>query len=291
MSDYVLPVIYPLLVWWGSTGVVLFLDGMPARTFRWSMLGVTVLMLGAMFGLAQSSDDTTVAGAYFAFTCGVMAWAWQEMSFLTGFLTGPRKQACPHHCRGWRHFGHGIQAILYHEFAIIVMACAVAVVTWRGANHVGLWTFMILWAMRQSAKLNLFLGVRNLSEEFLPDHLRYLERFFRRKAMNPLFPVSVSVSTIVAGMLVDQAMTAGASPFQLVGSTLLATLLGLGILEHWFMVLPLPSTALWKWSLKSRRPREEHGGPLPSEASVHDTGPLLATQWQPVAAFRRPAGD
>ena len=28
--------------------------------------------------------------------------------------------------------------------------------------------------MRTSAKLNLFLGVRNLSEEFLPPHLAYL---------------------------------------------------------------------------------------------------------------------
>ena len=48
-----------------------------------------------------------------------------------------------------------------------------------GANQVGLWTFVILWAMRQSAKLNVFLGVRNLSEEFLPEHLRYLETSLR----------------------------------------------------------------------------------------------------------------
>ena len=33
--------------------------------------------------------------------------------------------------------------------------------------------------MRQSAKLNLFLGVRNLGVEFLPQHLRYLQSFFR----------------------------------------------------------------------------------------------------------------
>ena len=34
--------------------------------------------------------------------------------------------------------------------------------------------------MRQSAKLNVFLGVRNLSEEFLPQHLHYLQSYFTR---------------------------------------------------------------------------------------------------------------
>ena len=34
--------------------------------------------------------------------------------------------------------------------------------------------------------------------------------------------------------------------------TFLATLMTLAILEHWFLVLPLPSAALWSWSLHSR---------------------------------------
>ena len=33
---------------------------------------------------------------------------------------------------------------------------------------------------------------------------------------------------------------------------LAATLLSLGVLEHWFMVIPLPSHALWNWGLRSR---------------------------------------
>ncbi len=32
--------------------------------------------------------------------------------------------------------------------------------------------------MNLSARLNLFLGVRNLHAEFLPEHLRYLGSFF-----------------------------------------------------------------------------------------------------------------
>ena len=34
--------------------------------------------------------------------------------------------------------------------------------------------------------------------------------------------------------------------------TFVGTLLTLAILEHWFLVLPLPADALWSWGLRSR---------------------------------------
>ena len=49
VADHGLPVLYALFVWWFSTGLILYLDGLPRRTFRWSMLGATVLAwLGAL---------------------------------------------------------------------------------------------------------------------------------------------------------------------------------------------------------------------------------------------------
>ena len=57
---------------------------------------------------------------------------------------------------------------------------------------------MILWWMHQSAKLNVFLGVRNLNEEFLPEHLAFLKGFLNKKPMNLLFPFSVTISTVIA---------------------------------------------------------------------------------------------
>ena len=39
-----------------------------------------------------------------------------------------------------------------------------------------------------SAKLNVFLGVPNLNEEFLPEHLRYLQSFFTAQADEPAVP-------------------------------------------------------------------------------------------------------
>ena len=86
-----------------------------------------------------------------------------------------------------------------------------------GANQVATWTFMVLWVMRLSAKLNVYLGVPNLTEEFLPAHLLYLKSFLARKPMNLLFPVSVTASTVVATHLVDLAASANGSSFEAVG--------------------------------------------------------------------------
>ena len=71
--------------------------------------------------------------------------------------------------------------------------------------------------MRESAKLNLFLGVRNLSEEFLPAHLAYLQSYFRRRSMNMLFPFSVTVSTVFRSISVPRPVTSR-SPLALVAS-------------------------------------------------------------------------
>jgi putative photosynthetic complex assembly protein 2 len=252
MAAYALPVLFALFVWWFSTGVILYLDGLPRRTFGWSMAGATGLLAAALYGLAIGSGDASVAGAYLAFTCGVLIWGWHEISFLMGFVTGPRTHACPDGCAGWRHFGHGVQAILYHELAILATAAVVVGLTWGGANQVGTWTFMILWGMRLSAKLNLFFGVPNLHHEFLPEHLQYLRSFLNKRPMNLLFPVSVTGSSLIALVVVQGAVAHHASAFQTAGGLLLATLLALAILEHWFLALPLPDAALWRWAMGSR---------------------------------------
>lgn len=259
MWDYGFPVLYTLFVWWFSTGLILYLDGLPRGTFRWSLVGATALLVLGLYGLAQSQDDTSVFGAYVAFTSGVLVWGWQEVGFLMGFITGPRRDPCPIGCSGWRHLGHAIQAMLYHEVSLAVTAVIVTAITWGGANQVGTWTFLILWGMRESAKLNMFLGVRNLNEEFLPDHLQFLRSFFRRKAMNLLFPVSITVSMVILTLLVSEAVATGSSDFDAAGYAFLSTLMALAILEHWFLVLPIPTASLWRWGLRSRESGNEIG--------------------------------
>ena len=251
--EYGLAILFALFIWWFSTGAVLWVVGLSQRTFGWSMAGATLVLGIALVGAQASSSDVTALGAYCAFTCALLVWAWHEMSFLTGLVTGPRKEACPPDAKGWQRFFYAAKTLIYHELAILVTAALMVLLTWGAPNQIAIWTFVVLWVMRLGAKLNVFLGVPNLTEEFLPDNLTFLKSYFAKRPMNLLFPASVTGSTIVTMLLIQSAAADGASGFTIAGYTLLATLLGLAVLEHWFLVLPLPAAALWSWGLKSRR--------------------------------------
>jgi putative photosynthetic complex assembly protein 2 len=248
-------VLCALFVWWFSTGVVLYIVGRPGWSSRGCLLGAGVLFVASLYGLARSGVDTSVMGAYIAFTCAVLLWGTQEFAFLAGFVTGPRRRACTQGCTGWRRAALAVEAILYHEIALILSGAAVLAVTWSADNQVGAVTFLILWAMRVSAKLNLFLGVPVLNHEFLPERLDYLTSFFTRKPIGLFFPVTVTAATVITTILVTMAIAIDANAFQSTGYTLLASLMALGVLEHWFMVLPLPIAALWSWGMRSRTER------------------------------------
>ncbi|ACK50971.1 photosynthetic complex assembly protein 2 [Methylocella silvestris BL2] len=264
MSDYGLPILYCLFVWWFSTGLVIYVNGLPSHTFRWSLLAATALMGLSFYGLARSSADTTIGGAYLAFSCALMIWAWHEMSFLMGVVTGPRRTPCPEGAAGFQRFRFSFEAVLYHELAILVTALCVVAATAGGPNQIGAATFMILWVMRLSAKLNIFFGVLNLTENFLPAPIQYLKSYFKKSPMNLLFPVSVTASTVAAVLLAQHAIAPGAPDFQRAGYAFLASLMILAIVEHWFLVLPLPAEKLWSWSLKARR-TERKSAPGPAQ--------------------------
>jgi Protein of unknown function (DUF3623) len=105
--------------------------------------------------------------------------------------------------------------------------------------------------MRLSAKLNLFLGVPFLNDDLLPERLGHLKSYFLRRPINAFFPVAVTASTILATMLGVEALQAK-TEFGTTGFLLLATLVALAVLEHWFMVVPVPVRAIWQWSMGSR---------------------------------------
>lgn len=253
---YATPIIFALLLWWFSTGLIFYLDSRPVGTFRWSMLGGTVVFALSIFGIWATAGDASVAGAYGAFSCGLLSWGWHEMSLYMGFVTGPRKHRCHAGCSGWPHFLHAIEANLWHELAIIATAAGFVGLTWDAANQFGLWTFLLLWGMHLSARLNVLLGVRNVSEEFVPDHMEVLKGFLSQKPMNLLFPFSVTAVTIGATFIFLRAGEAS-DPFMIVGLSLLGALAVLALVEHWFLMVPLPVERLWRWSLALREAPKE----------------------------------
>jgi len=245
---------YALFIWWFSTGVILVLDLLPRHTYRWSMLGGTAVFAICLWRLHEGAHDTSLAGTYAAFTYAVLAWGWQEMSFFMGIVTGPRRTGCRPDATLGQRFRDGVAACLYHELAILVTAAVILASTWGAPNQVGTWTFMVLWGMRQSAKLNVFLGVRNLGESFLPPHLRYLRSYMDEKPMNLLMPVSVTVGTVLVALLAAEAGRPGVTGAAAAGLTFVVTMLALAVLEHWMLVLPIPFERLWSWALTIRRP-------------------------------------
>lgn len=252
MIEHLLPALYAVFVWWAGTGVILYLDGLPRSTHPWTMLWASVLLAVALAGITVTADDTRDTGAYLAFTGTIVIWAWKELAFLMGYVTGPRRVACPPGARGWRRVRLAVAAILWHELALLALFAAVLALTWGGPNPVAACTFATLWIMRLSAKLNVFLGVRNLNEEFLPEPVRHLGSYFRQRPMNRFFPFSLIAAGALALALWDHALAPGTSRFGAISTTMVAMLATLAVVEHLLMMLPLPSQWLWRWSLRSR---------------------------------------
>lgn len=265
MSQTVWAGLFAVFIWWFSTGVVLLLNGMQRRSYRFSLLISSAVGLAALYALAHTARQTGTAAVYCAFTSALLVWGWHELSFLTGWITGPRTTAIPASLQGWPRFVQAVRAILWHELAILAVGTIILWVTWGAPNQVGTWTFLVLWSMRTSAKLNLFLGVRNLSEEFLPPHLAYLESFFRRRAMNLLFPFCISAASAALALMVAHAMDASTPAAEVLGLTLVGVMLALAILEHWMLVLPVSTSALWRWAMSKRKPTGTHAGASPSD--------------------------
>jgi putative photosynthetic complex assembly protein 2 len=252
------PIAFAVILWWASTGLIFYLDSLPVRTFKWSMAGGTAALAAGLAAMWWLSDEATALGAYGGFAAAVAAWGWLEMSLYMGFITGPRKHRCQPGCQGAAHFGHAVQANLWHELAIIGVAILLAAMLWSAANATGLWIFLMLWLMHLSARLNVFLGVRNVSEDFVPAHLDVLKGFLRRRAMNPLFPFSIAALSLLTFWLCRSAAQSadGFTHLQLV---LAATLAALALIEHLLLMLPLER--LWAWALSRR------SGKLPAAES------------------------
>jgi putative photosynthetic complex assembly protein 2 len=244
-------VLYTVFLWWFSTGAILWLDRRPRGTFRWSLIAASAIAVAAIVGLMASMRDPSPAGAVLAFTSALGLWGWHEMTFLMGVISGPRKSPCPAEAAGWRRFTLAASTLIYHEIALALTAVAIIAITWLQPNQIGCWTFLLLLVCRLSAKLNIFLGVPNFTEEFFPDHLRYLTSYLRRSSVNALFPASISAGLALAGVEAWRALNGDASAFEVVGYSLLFAMTALALIEHAFMVLPLPDAALWRWALPS----------------------------------------
>ncbi len=241
-----------IFLWWFSTGLILWrvrrADLGGRDDHLWSVLLGLPLLLGGFLGLHSTADTATASSAYLAFLAALAVWGWIELAFLSGIVTGPNRSPCPPFANLSDRFLRATGTILWHELLLLAALAVIGLITLGSANSFGFWTFAVLLGARISAKLNLFFGVPRIHTEFLPRPLSHLSSHFRHARINWLFPISVSALTFAAACWMERAVGA-TTDAAFTGHVLLTVLTLLALLEHWFMVLPLPDQKLWRWML------------------------------------------
>ena len=168
------PLLFALAAWFFGTAMIVWLDSRPRATFARSFGWAGVAAGAAAIAIVLTLGDASETSAYIGFAAAIILWGWHEMGFLMGFVAGPRRAPCPPGTHGWARFRLATLTVIHHELALAATLAALVLLAWGQTNPAAPLTFALLFGMRLSAKLNLFLGVPSLSDEVFPEHLAYL---------------------------------------------------------------------------------------------------------------------
>jgi putative photosynthetic complex assembly protein 2 len=247
--------LFAVFLWWFSTGLIMLrvrrADMGGPDEHIWSVLLGLPLLIGGGLAIDATADEASPLGALCAFLAAIAVWGWIELAFLSGVITGPNLKPCPPGLPLGQRFLRATGTVLYNEILLTLGLLVIAKLTLGQPNEFGLWTYAVLFFARISAKLNLFLGVPRIHTEFLPETLSHLESHFRRATMNGFFPVAITLLTFATACWMERALAA-TTEASLTGHVLLTVLTALALLEHWFMVIPLPDQKLYRWMLPKR---------------------------------------
>lgn len=242
-ADHGLPLLYVVMLWFFSTALVVALDHRAAGRLALGLAGGAACAAVAVIALLAPSTDAFAA--YASFTAAIVIWAWHELAFLTGAVTGPRRMPLPEGARGWTRFRLSAATVIHHELALATTLIVLWSVTAGHPNFAGAAAFALLFALRLSAKFNIFAGVPNFAADILPPRLHYLQTYFRQSPPTGLMIVSLIALTATIAWLGSCAL--GAEGERAVTWSLLTGLAALGLLEHLFLVLPFRDAMLWRW--------------------------------------------
>ncbi|QBF34231.1 putative photosynthetic complex assembly protein PuhE [Thalassococcus sp. S3] len=252
-----------LFIWWFSTGAILMLikhaDRRGPKARQMAVIASLPMLILGIWGYLATLDSTTVAAAYIGFLSALAIWGWIETAFLAGIITGPITKPCPENVPEWERFLRAWGTIAWHEMLLVGVMMLMILYGWGHANPFGMWTFIILFGARVSAKLNLYFGVPKINTEFLPKALAHLPSHFRIRRLNWIFPISVTVLTFAVACWLERLHSADTMG-DAIGFALLTAITALALLEHWLMVLPLPDERLWRWMLpqEGTAPNQQH---------------------------------
>ena len=125
---------FALLIWWFSTGIILYMIGLNRSSYPYTLVISASLLVAALSALSKRVTGTQPGMPISAFACAVVVWGFVEMTFLTGYVTGSRKTQCPPDSSGWRRVRYATETIIYHELLLIAAGVAVIAATWTAAT-------------------------------------------------------------------------------------------------------------------------------------------------------------
>jgi putative photosynthetic complex assembly protein 2 len=248
-TSHGLPLLYVVMLWFFSTALVVALDHRARGRIALALTGGAACAAVAVIAILAPSTDAFAA--YASFTAAFVIWGWHELSFLTGAVTGPRREPLPENATGWTRFKLSAATVIHHELALATTLIVLLSVTIRQPNVAGTAAFALLFSMRLSTKLNIFAGVPNFASDILPPQLAYLKSYFRKRSAGWVMLVSLAATTGTTVWLGTNALAADGDAA--VTWSLLTGLAVLGLIEHLFLVIPIGDTALWRWAIPAQK--------------------------------------
>ena len=248
-----MPFFVTVAIWFIATGLIAWADNRESATFSKSvMIGGAGGVLGLVL-ILLASLSTAVGAVYMAFVGALLVWAWHEISFLTGAVAGPRRGVADPGLTGVARFRQASATVMHHEVVLALTALLLISLSWNAPNQIGASVFVLMFGLRMTSKINLFVGVPNSTSEMLPEQLAYLKTYFGPNRMTVLLAVSIAAIAGVTAWFAALALAAPLGSAAMVGASLLCTLCLLGALEHLFLALPFRDGMLWGWALPRRR--------------------------------------
>lgn len=216
--------------WWAATGLIIASQrDETTRTAAFAAASALGL-LGAWF-IHRSRGEATASGARHGLAGAALLWTWVAIALYGGFVVGPGGRPVAADASRLTLALEAVRSIAFHEAAALTVVALAVALTWRSPNRFAVRTLTAFWATNQLAKLNVFAGVANPGERFLPDWLRFLEVYFGPAQNTVLLPLSVLVLAAAGTWLLARAVR-GRDPYAREGDGMIGWLVLLAALEH-----------------------------------------------------------
>ena len=242
-----LALVVSVVLWWLMTGLALMSVHQSAVVKKMIFAVSSVLTLIALLGVETNAAAQTSFATLAGFAMALLIWAWLELSYLMGYITGPVKRPAVAAMGAPKRFAKALGTTIYHELLVVGVVGAVCVLGAGQPNPTIQNTLAVLWLMRWSTKLSLFFGVKHFNSEWLPENMRYITSYLSagRNSWVSIFSTILAAFCTYILFFWGQMATDPAAALSLF---LIAWLAGLAVLEHVFLMMPMGESALWRWA-------------------------------------------